>query len=591
MEITILITILLAAFALFVSRAVSIEVVSILIVATLALSGILAPKEALSGFSSTATLTVAAMLVLSAGLVRSGVVDYISATLEKWAGGSRSQLLIGLGSTSGLFSAFINNTAVVAILIPVVLALSRRCKIVPSKLLIPVSYFAIVGGTCTLIGTSTNILVDSLYRTSGGPGFGMFEFASLGIIFLVLGSIYLFLFSDKLLPERTSLSQMLSHAQLSKFVTEVTVPSNSNHIGKSIEELFIRADEIRVMELIRTEEAILNPDLKVAVAAGDTFLVEASARAINNLLTTKGVDYATAVSDHQRVKISRFDLMTMEAVVTPNSRFLGQKIRDVGLSRQYGVYVLAARRLGSGHHIYNLRDFVLRSGDVLLIQGDLASLHALQESGDILLIEGVEKTLTLPGKAPVAVAILTSVVVLAALGVAPIVFLAFAGVGIMLLSGCLKLAQANRALDSSVLFLLAAMIPMGQAMEKTGLASLIANWVVDVAGSHGPVVLISCFYLVTNVLTEFMSNNATAVLMTPVALAVASGLGVDPKALLIAITFGASASFSTPIGYQTNTLVMGPGGYFFRDFLKIGLPLNILLWIVASILIPVFWPL
>jgi len=281
----------------------------------------------------------------------------------------------------------------------------------------------------------------------------------------------------------------------------------------------------------------------------------------------------------------------MEAVVTPNSNFTGQKIRNIGLNRRYGIFVLAARRLGSGHHIYNLRDLVLRSGDVLLIQGAHEALQSLQESGDVLLIEGVEKTLTLPRKAPLAVLILAAVVILAATGVANIVFLAFAGVALMLLTRCLNFAQAARALDSSVLLLLAAMIPVGIAMEKTGLAALLADWVGDVAGKYGPVALISCFYLLTTTITEFMSNNAAAVLMTPIAFATASQLGIDPKPLLIAITFGASASFATPIGYQTNTLVMGPGGYYFSDFLKIGVPMNIVMWITASIFIPIFWPL
>jgi di/tricarboxylate transporter len=250
---------------------------------------------------------------------------------------------------------------------------------------------------------------------------------------------------------------------------------------------------------------------------------------------------------------------------------------------------LAVRRLGR-HHQYELRRLRLHAGDVLLLQGQREALRGLQEEGEVLLIEGVERTLTFSRKAPLAIGILLAVVALAALDIAPIVLLAFAGVGMMLLTKCLTLPDATRALDSSVLLLLAGMIPLGLAMEKSGLARLISEAVVGFAGPLGPVFLIGSFYLLTSLLTEVLSNNAAAVLLTPICLGVAATTGMDPKPLLIAVTFGASASFATPIGYQTNTMVMGPGGYLFRDYLRVGVPMNLLLWIVATLLIPWIWP-
>lgn len=571
---------------LLISQWVRIEVVSLGVIAVLGLTGLLEPGEALSGFASTATLTVAAMLVLSAGLERAGVVDYIGASLVRYGRGSTTRLLLLVALPTALFSAFMNNTAIVALMIPVALTLSRRTRLPASKLLLPISYLSILGGTCTLIGTSTNILVDSLYRQAGGPGFSMFEFSGLGLFYLLIGGVYTVLLLPRLLPQRTALAQLMDDNAPGQFVTEVTVPAGSRLVGRGLREAFGEEKEIRVLELIREEEVTLGPPLDTRVQADDVLLVEGTARTIHEMFDKRQVVQGTAVSDRERVKISRIDLRIVEAVVAPNSRFLHQQVQDLGLSRRQGIQVLALRRLGR-HHQYNLRQLHLHAGDVLLLQGERQALRGLQDEGEVLLIEGVERSLTFPRKAPLATAILLAVVMLAAANVAPIVLLSFAGVGAMVLTGCLTLPHATRALDSSVLLLLAGMIPLGVAMEKTGLALVISNAVVSFAG---PLFLISAFYLLTSLLTEVLSNNAAAVLLTPICLGVAATTGIDPKPLLIAVTFGASASFATPIGYQTNTMVMGPGGYRVRDYLRVGLPLNFILWVTATLLIPMFWP-
>jgi di/tricarboxylate transporter len=580
---------LVATFGALVTQWVRIEIVGLAIIVVLGLSGVLDASDALRGFSSPATLTVMAMLILSAGLQKAGVVDYVSARLTRVAGSGDRHLLLVLMIPTAAFSAFMNNTPIVALMIPVALTLGRHFDKAPSKLLIPLSYAAIVGGTCTLIGTSTNILVHSLYRDAGGPGFSMFEFGKLGLLYMGIAFAYIIVVGPRILPKRAVLNEMLSASAPGHFVTEVVLRAPNRLIGKSLGAAFDEASEVSVLELVRNEEALLRPDPSVVLADGDLLLVEANARAIHSLLSTKGVEQGTAVADDERVRISRVDLRVAEAVVTPRSSFIRSKVKDLELTRKHGVQVLAIRRMGQ-HHQYQLRQWLLRAGDVLLVQGETEALRLLQEDGDVLLIEGVEAELTMPRKAPIALAILVAVVLTASLDLVPIVFSALAGVALMLATRVLQIRETVRAADPTVLLLLAGTIPLGRAMETTGLAASAAHWVAQTAGPYGPWVVIGMFYVLTSLLTEIVSNNATAVLLTPVALGLAASLGMDPKPLLVAVAFGASASFATPIGYQTNTLVMGTGGYFFRDFLRIGLPLNIIMAIAATILIPLIWP-
>lgn len=583
-----LVILLIVTLVLLVTQVVSFEITALAVIATLGLTGLLEPSEALSGFSSAATLTVAAMLVLSAGLERTGVVDYVGRFLARRADGGLSGLLLWLAIPTVLFSAFMNNTAIVAMMIPVALLVSRRLQTSPSKLLIPISYLSILGGTCTLIGTSSNILIDSLYRRSGGPGFGMFEFTALGVLYVIAGGVYVVFIVPRWLPDRSSLAAMASKNGAGEFVTEVTIPENSPFIGRRPGELAAGDGALRVLQLVRNGVVMLGPLPDSEIRAGDVLLVEGSARTIHDILDQRRIVQDTATGGADQVKIRRVDLRMVEAVIAPNSRLVRRRVRDLRLDRRFGVRVVAVRRQGRPHR-FDLQSLDIRSGDVLLLQGEERSLQSVQDEGDVLLIEGVEKTLTFPRKAPLAIAILAAVVTLAATGVAPLVLLAFAGVGLMLLTGCLTLPHATRALEPSVLILLAAMIPLGLAMEKAGLAEVIADGVVDFAGPHGPIFLIGAFYLLTSFLTEVLSNNAAAVLLTPICLGTASKLGMAPEPLLVALAFGASASFATPVGYQTNTMVMGPGGYKFRDYLKVGLPMNLLMAIVATLVIPLFW--
>ena len=584
-----LLGILAIALGLFMTQVIRIEIVSLCVIGALALTGILTVPEALSGFSSAATITVAAMLVISAGLEKSGVIDLVSARLIALGRSGPRRLLLALCLPTAFFSAFMNNTPIVALMIPVAITLSRRFDLPASKLLMPISFSAILGGTCTLVGTSTNILVDSLYRDAGGHGFGMFEFTPMGVVYLIIGGTYILLLAPRSLPKRMALGELLSTGKPDAFLTEVRVPAGSRLVGRSISQAFQGAEKVTVLELVRDEQPTLRPKGETTLAAGDILLVESSARRIHQLVVAPDLEHGTVLADEQRVSLGQRDMHIAEAIVTPTSSFRYKEVRDLGLARKYGVRVLAVRRLGRQHQ-YNLRDLTVRSGDVLLLEGEPVALRSLQADRDLLLFEGISKSLTVPRKAPLAIAILILVVGLAAIKVAPIVLLALLGVAALLLFRCINVSDATRSLDASVLLLLAGTIPIGIAMQKTGLAAEIAGGVVAAAGPLGVVVVVSSMYLLTSLLTETLSNNAAAVLLTPIAIGIAGDMGVDPKPLLVAIAFGASASFATPIGYQTNTMVMGPGGYLFRDYLRLGLPLNILLWIAATALIPLFWP-
>jgi di/tricarboxylate transporter len=590
MEILSLSVIIAVAVTLLVTQWIRIELTALVIIVALPATRLLTPAEALSGFASEATITVAAMLILSAGLVRTGALDYVAGIVSRLNISGPRGFLLMVGLMTAIPSAFLNNTAIVIMVIPVVLRLCQEYNYMPSKVMIPLSYFAILGGTVTLVGTSTNILVHTLDKDAGGPGFSMFEFAPMGVCYLVLGGTFLLLFSNRMLPKRKVLSQLLEPQHRSNFVTEIVVPESSKLAGNPLSDLLGGVEKVRVLELVRGEEVHLGPPHEMTIEPGDMLLIEGSPNEIGTLLEKQRLDLASAVADEQRVKISRIDLFMAEAVVTPNSPFQNQRLSEVGLNRHYGIKVLAIQRMGR-HLQVRLREMALQEGDVMLIQGEEDQLRELQNSGSVLLIEGVDQTIRFSKKAPLAAGILVSVVALATVGRLPISVVALGGAAMMLLTRCLRFRGATRALDSSVLLLIAGALPLGIAMEKTGMAELMARTVLGFAQDFGPAALIGALYLVTSILTAFLSNTATAVLLAPIVLKIASETGFDPKPLLVAVTFGASASFFTPIGYQTNLLVMGPGGYLFRDYLKIGLTLNLILWIAATILIPLFWPL
>ena len=592
MDQIVFLVLLVATVTLFATAWIPYEATAALVIGALALTGLLPIEEAFSGFSNPATITVGSMFVVSAALIRTGALEFLIRILRDGSSRQLSRLVFLLAIVVGIASAFLNNTPVVVMAVPVVLALSKEHGVRPSKLLLPVSYFAILGGTCTLIGTSTNLLVDGVWRSHGGAGFHIFEFTGLGLAYFVVGSIYILLTYRRVLPDRAPLTALLPEDRAATYVTELMVGAQTSLSGKKVQDV-LPPDRpgIRLIEIVRREHVLFAANaLGEMIEAGDSLIVEGTPGEIASFIERHELKIATVVEDDRRVEVHSMDLSIVEAVVLPDSPFVGRTVATLGLNRLYGVKVMGVQRHGLQHR-YHLRGMRLKGGDVLLLQADRRGVDALRETGAVMVVEQIRHLTVQRARAPFAIAILVAIVVVSGLNLAPLQLVSVLAVGALLVTRCLLPREAIAALDAPVLLLIASSIPLGLAMERCGLADTVAHGIVAGLGGLGPVAVLSGFYLTTSVLTALLSNNATAVLMTPLALGTAAALGVDPKPFLLAVMFGASACFVTPIGYQTNLIVMGPGGYTFGDFFRFGLPLNVLLWLMATVLIPAFWPL
>ncbi len=587
---------LAAVVTLYITRWLPIEVTSLLVPPILFGTGILDVKHALSGFSNSATITIACMFVLSAGLYRTGALDLLTEFLKKHAKGSPLRLLLLLALTVPFISAVMNNIPVVAMLLPVVLALARDMDVKPSRLLIPMSYFAILGGTTTLLGTGTNILVDDFYRQTQAAageaptGLGMFSFTPLGLILLAVGGAFVILLGRHLLPDRPSLSTLLPTERSAQFLTEIRVDKDSPLVGQEVSEVFASGGPMRLIELVRKEQVLIGREARgLEFESGDTMIITGKPKESAEFLEQVQVQVQTGGKKVEVPEIDSTELKIGEAVVLPDSRFCGRRLGSLALHTRYGVKVLSIQR-GGEHRKKSLRDTILEAGDVLLVQASDAGLAALRDTEAVLIVEGLDQSIRREKRVWVAIAIVTAVVFGAGLSGQPIVAFAIAGAAFMIGTRCLRVDEATRSLDVPVLLLLVGTIPLGVALGATGVTSGFVSWLLATVGDLHPAIILSMLYLFTSVLTEFLSNKATAILLAPVALQIAAQLGVSEKPFLFAICFAASASFMTPFGYPTNLIVMGPGGYKFTDYMRIGVPLNLIIWILASLLIPVFWP-
>lgn len=583
----------LAALAVLVSERVQNERVGLGVLVALLAAGLLTPVQALSTFGNGALLTVGASFVLAAGLTGTGAVEGLGRRLLALGGGSEARLLAAMMLVAAAFSVFVNNTPLAVVLLPIVIGLADRTGVAPSKLLIPMSYATIVGGMCTVIGTSTSVLVSGALPAYGVPAMPMFEPLPLAAAGVAMTVLYMVVLGRRLLPSRSTVASSVRTGNLRSYVTEVLVPEGSALVGTGIADgLRARAPSVRVLQWIR-DEAILPPGAHAGerLRAGDALILRGDVKAVLALEAAQGVEVAPALRA-AGATVSSSEASLVELVVKPGSPQIGRAVRDLGLHARHGALVLAVQRHDQ-HVREKVADLRLRFGDVLLVQVDDAGLEGLRHERGFVVAEGVLERAGGAGRAPLALGTVGAVLGLAALKhpALGMPVLAVGGALAMVATRCVSARDALRAVDFRLLVLMAGMIGLGRALSTTGAADVLAKGLVSAASGLGPVGVLSAIYLATNLLTALASNAAAALVMLPVALATARSAGLADRPFVMAVVFAASIDFSTPIGYQTNTLVYGPGGYRFSDYVRVGVPLNLLWWALATVLIPLLWPL
>lgn len=588
-DIILLLGIITFTIAAFVREWMPMDVVALTCLGLLLLFNLVSPEEAISGFSNPAVITVLMMFILSAGLVQSGLVTKLGYRIAERSGSSRWAASVMLLVLVGVISGFINNTAAVGVFMPVSIHLSRHFRSSPSRILLPLSYIGAIGGTCTLLGTSTNLLVSSLSEQRGGGTFSVFEFLGLGLILFAVGLVYNILVPMRWLPERASPSNLTKNYEISGFLTELKVPKGSKLVGRTVVEEHINERyQVSVIEIIRAKEKISAELRNTRVREGDLLLVRAVMEDILAFKERFGLLLLTDTKFGDQ-ELSDENTILAEFQLAPASRLVGRTLKEIDFRRRFGCFVLALRHTGD-----LLREKIaripLRKWDTLLVFGPHTRVEALNESDDFVALGESDLKIRLAPRWWISAGIMVLVVLLAATGTMPILKAALLGAVGLLVTRALSIQQAYKSIDWTVIFLLAAILPLGIAMENTGLAGIIGHALGSVGTSWGPMVMLSVLYLATSLLTSFFSNNATAVLMVPIAFSAAAELQVDAKPFLMAVAYAASASFMTPMGYQTNAMVYSPGNYRFTDYLRFGTPLTIVFWILASALIPVFWP-
>lgn len=586
-QVTAVYVILLVTVILFVTDRVRPDIVGLLIISVLGLCGILKPKELLEGFSNQALVTIAAMFVLSAALMRSGLVAALSGKLTELSKGSPLRFLAFALVAVCLMSAFINNTPVVVVFIPAVLTVCNRLGQSPSKFLMPISFASMLGGSATLIGTSSNILVSSMSADAGYGEIGMFEFSLLGMVIIVVGMVYLILFSHRLLPARTTIASTLPAEDVKEYITQVRIGPGSHLIGRKLADTPLANAGVRVAELIRGER-IQRMEKDNPLEEGDVLLIRGDLNKILELERQHEISISTDEKEGD-AEVKRVEMTVFELMVAPDSRLIGRTAKDIRFRDEFGVSVFALQR-GGRHHQRDITELELKMGDILLVRGTMEALAKLRNFREFILLEGVHDQVIERHKAPVALGTILAIVGLAAFGVFPISVLAIAGAAFLVMSKILAPRDAYRSIDWPVLVLIAGMIALGNAMGKTGALDIAAEGLVQTVGQLGPHVTLWSFYFLTAALSLLILNKPAAVLCTPLGILLAAQLGVEGKPFIMAVAFAASTAMATPMGYQTNLLVYGPGGYNYRDFVRFGLPLNLVIGIIACLLIPVIWP-
>ena len=599
-DIALMLAILAISVLLFIVDWLRVDVVALLILLALILTGLVTPAEAFAGFSSPAVVTVWAIFIVSGGLFHTGVANQVGNYLLKIAGAQIRRLTGLLMATVGVMSGVMNNVGATAVLMPAVVSMSRRVRINPSRLLLPLAFGSLLGGMTTLIGTPPNILVSDALRTAGLEPFSLFDFAPIGLTVLALGMVYMVFVGVRLLPDRSPEEQLAEAAgpeadlvdlyRLGERLFRARIPYGSALIGETLAESGLRQDfELSVIGIERRGEARLAPTKDFVLRRGDILLMEGMvdhlvwAEATGRLEVQPEVGVADKDLQSEAIGVA-------EVLLSPHSRLVGKTLSDIQFREKYNLSVLAILRDGRPRRT-GLAELPLRFGDTLLVQGPRQNMRILQREPDFVVLGGIEEAPAIRArKAPLAVALVLVMLVTVVAGWLPIMAGALLAGVLMVITGCLTMDEAYQSIEWKAVFLVAGTLPLGIAMENTGTAEYLAGWLVRVVGGLGPIGVLAGFYILTNLLTQFMSNAASTVLIAPIAIGAAHQIGGDPRTLLMGVAVAASAGFLTPVAHQSNVLVMGPGGYRFADYLKVGLPLDLITLVAVLIVLPLVWP-
>lgn len=589
-ETGIVFTIISLAVILFFTEKFTVDTVAIGVMVLFMLFGILDVEEGVAGFANSATITVAAMFVISHAIFKTGILDQFSIYFGSQAKKSESKLLLSLMVSSGLLSAFINDTAVVALLMPAVIQISQTNQIPASKLLMPLSFGALMGGICTLLGTSTNILVSGIAEKAGLPPFGVFEMSAMGLVFLASGTVYMLTIGKWLLPKREAKSGLSDTIDLGNYLVELTVTEEYEQLQEPIlKQKIFKDGEVKPLQIIRENGTRVKVYPNTGILIGDVIRITSDQNNLDKLKKIKGLEIKAEL-DLDVESVIAEDEKLFEAVVTPHSFLVNKSIKSINFRQLFDQVLVIGIRHRAGLLDNLLSKTSLKPGDVLLLRATEESIQSINKSDDLLLVSARKVSHLNKRQVILTLGILALVILLSASGVYPITVTASAGALGMIILRSINPDEAYKAIDWKVIFMLAGVLSMGAALDKTGGTELIGNGVLQLFGSFGPQIVLSAIFGLTFLLTNVMSNNATAALLAPIAISIAAGLEVDARPFLMAVTFAASLSFMTPMGYQTNTMIYNPGNYRFSDFMKVGTPLNLLFWIIASIFIPIFFP-
>ncbi len=588
-EIALTLAIILAALVLFATEKLRVDLVALLVLIAVSVTGLVSGEEVFLGFANPAVITIWAVYIVSGGLFKTGVADKIGSLILQVSGASEARLIVVIMLVCGGMSAFMNNVGAVAVLMPAVIGISRKTGIPVSKLLIPLAFSSLLGGKMTLIGTPANILAQGILVGRGLPAFDFFEITPMGAIVLATGIVYMVLIGRHLLPVRETASDPAISRRLKEYISQVMVTAESPLVGRNLYESRLGADYgLNVLSIIRAGKPLVGLHRDVRILENDNLILEGSAQ---NLIAS-GEVLKLVLQVDQEVNLADLDTeqsYIFEATPAPRSTVVGRTLKDINFRDRFGFTTIAVWRQGQVI-TEQLRDIRLRFGDALLLQGAPGRARTLKDGNEFLVLEPLEVEELRRSRAPVAAGIMLLVIGLAMFSDLGIATAMVIGSVTMVITGCLSMDEAYNSIDWRTVFLVGGMLSLGMAMENTGTARFLADLLLSSLGAYGPLAMLAGIYLLTALITQPMSNAAAVVLMVPIALDSAFGLGANHLTFTMAVVIGAATSFLSPVGHKANVLVFGPGGYRFFDYTRVGILLTVALFIVSMIFLPIFWP-